>query len=450
MAGSTGFLTERFRERPDRPAVVAPYARCAFGELIGLVGRWSSEIERRDVAPGTIVGLVGDFSPNSIALFLALADRGVVIVPQRSDSRVGRDQGDAVAQVEARFHVDHADEVAFERTGRAASHPLYDELRERGNPGLLQFSSGTAGEPKAALHDLSLLLDKFRRRRPARSTLAFMPFDHLGGLNTMLHALSNSATLVSAGDRSPGTVCRLIEEHGVELLPATPTFLNLLLLGGGHRRHDLSSLRVISYGAEPMPAATLTRLRQAFPAVKLQQTYGMVELGVMRTKSRSDGSLWVRIGGEGVQTRVVDGMLQVRARSLLVGYLNAPTPMTADGWFQTGDMVEADGDDLRFLGRDSDLINVGGEKVYPVEVEGVIESLPAVAEATVYGEPNGLVGQIVCATVRPADEVDASGLAREVKRFCRERLERHKVPVKVRVGDEPQLGSRYKKQRRPR
>jgi long-chain acyl-CoA synthetase len=115
----------------------------------------------------------------------------------------------------------------------------------------------------------------------------------------------------------------------------------------------------------------------------------------------------------------------------------------------TGDVVEQDGEYLRFLGRDSDLINVGGEKVYPAEVEGVIESMEDVAEAIVYGEPNGLVGNVVCATVKPvAPPLDGAQLAVQVKRFCRERLERFKVPVKVRIADEHQFGSRYKKQRR--
>jgi long-chain acyl-CoA synthetase len=445
----TDFLTERFAERSSATAVIAPAARCTFGELVELVGHWAQELDREEIRPGTVVGLEGDFSPSSIALFFALADRGVVIVPQRDAGRIGRDDRYAVAQVEACFRLDHADDVCFERTGRVASHALYGELAERRHPGLVQFSSGTSGEPKAAVHDLTLLLEKFEVRRPARSTLAFLLFDHLGGLNTMLHCLSTCATLVSPGERSPETICRLIDEHRVELLPATPTFLNLLLLSRAHRRYDLSSLRVISYGAEPMPAATLTRLGEAFPDVKLHQTYGMIELGALRTKSRDDGSLWVKVGGEGFQTRVADGRLEVHARSMLLGYLNAPTPITADGWFATGDLVEEDGEYLLFLGRESDLINVGGEKVYPAEVEGVIESMDGIAEATVYGEPNGLVGQIVCARVTTRQVAARDELARRVRRFCRERLERFKVPVKVEVVVADGVGDRVKKLRRP-
>ncbi len=443
----TGFLVQRFEEQPDRPAVIAPVSRCTFGELVGLIEDWSAELRRQDVRPGAVVSLEGEFSPTSIALLFALVDHGAIVVPHDKSSRVDRKRRDALAQVELSYSLDPTDEARLARTGRAASHELYDELRRRGHSGLVQFTSGTSGEPKAAVHDSTLVLEKFKARRAPHTTLAFLLFGHLGGPHTMLHALSSGGTLVTTDDRSADTVCRLVEEHAVELLPATPTFFNLLLLSGAHRRYDMSSVRVISYGGEPMPTTTLTRLRAAFPDVKLQQTYGMIEWGAPRTKSREDGSLWVKIGGEGFETRVVDGMLEVRARSMLLGYLNAPTPLTDDGWFKTGDAVEQDGDFLRFLGRASDLINVGGEKVYPAEVEEVIESMEGVAEAVVHGEANGIVGQIVCARVTPATD-GAEDLARQVKQFCRKRLERFKVPVKVEVvGGEP-TGDRVKKSRR--
>jgi acyl-coenzyme A synthetase/AMP-(fatty) acid ligase len=444
------FLIERFGEEGDGLAVVAPAARCSFGELAELVRRWTAELERRRIGVGSVVGLEGEFAPNAVALFLALAGRGAIVAPQSSASRVERERKDELAEVTDYAYVDAADGVRFEPTGRLVTHRLYDELIERRHPGLVLFSSGTAGEPKAAVHDFTLLLEKFRVRRPPLTTLSFLLFDHWGGLNTLLHALSNGATVVTVRDRSPETVCRTIEEHSVQLLPATPTFLNLLLLSGAHREHDLSSLRVISYGAEPMPEAVLERLAEAFPDVALRQTYGMIEIGVLRSKARGDGSLWVKLGGEGYETRVVDGRLQVKARATILGYLNAPLPVTPDGWFVTGDLVLQDGDWLRVLGRESDLINVGGEKVVPSEVEGVVESLAEVAAATVHGEPNPLVGEIVCARVVAAGELGGDELVAAVKRHCRERLERFKVPVKVEVVEELAHTDRLKRERLPR
>jgi long-chain acyl-CoA synthetase len=440
------FLIDRFAEKPDDPAVISPYGRCTYGELAGLCRHWGGELASEGIAPGTVVGLAGDFSPNAIALFLALLERGAIAAPRRHSSRLD-DGRNRIAQLEAIFRVGENDEVCFERTAAKASHELYVELRRRGHPGLLLFSSGTSGEPKAGLHDATHLIERFRTPRRAYATLTFLLFDHAGGINTMLLALSSGGAIVSTDDRSPDAVCALIERERIELLPTTPTFLNLLLLSGAHRRHDLSSLRVIGYGAEPMPQATLDRLRTAFPEIKLQQTYGSLEIWGPRAQAREDGSLWVKVGGEGYETRVVDSVLQIRTDTTIMGYLNAPTPITSDGWYVTGDMVLQDGEYLRFLGRDSDLINVGGEKVYPTEVEGVIESMDDVVEATAYGEPNGLLGQIVCARVTVRESNDRDELARQVRRVCRERLERFKVPVKVEVIDGRPPGERIKKAR---
>ena len=320
-------------------------------------------------------------------------------------------------------------------------------LRERKHPGLVLFSSGTSGDPKAAVHDFTFLLDKFRVRRKALNTLNFLLFDHWGGLNTLLHTLSNNGVTVTVRDRSPESVCRLIQEFRVELLPATPTFLNLMLISGAYKNYDLSSLKVITYGAEPMPQSTLDRLAEVFPNVVLQQTYGLIEVGVLRSKSRENGSLWVKLGGEGFQTRVVDGMLQIKTASTILGYLNAPSPITADGWFMTGDAVEQDGEYFRILGRKSEIINVGGEKVYPVEVESVIQGMENVLEVTVHGEKNPLLGNIVCAKVRLVEPQDPQQFTESLKRFCQGRLERFKVPVKVTVLDQQHFGDRFKKAR---
>ena len=441
------FILERLRADPDRDAIVWCHERFSNGDIAARVMHWQRELDLRGVAAGATVGLEGDFSPNSVALLLALVHKNCIIIPQSNTSRTDRERKDEIAQVEHYFRSDEADHVVYEKTGRAASHEFYRTLRERGHPGLLLFSSGTSGEPKAAVHDFVYLLEKFRARRSAMTTLNFLLFDHWGGLNTLLHTLSNSGLTVTVRDRSPESVCRLIEEFSVDLLPATPTFLNLMLISGAYRNFDHSSLKVISYGAEPMPQTTLDRLKQVFPAIILQQTYGLIEVGVLRSKSKENGSLWVRIGGEGFETRVVDGMLQIKTKSTILGYLNAPSPITDDGWFMTGDAVEQDGEYFRILGRKSEIINVGGEKVYPVEVESVIQTMNNVLEVTVYGEKNPLIGNLVCAKVRLAQPADSQEFSAALKSYCAARLDRFKVPVKVVIMDQQHFGDRFKKTR---
>jgi acyl-CoA synthetase (AMP-forming)/AMP-acid ligase II len=128
--------------------------------------------------------------------------------------------------------------------------------------------------------------------------------------------------------------------------------------------------------------------------------------------------------------------------------LNAPAPFDADGWFNTGDKVEQDGEYLRILGRESDWINVGGAKVYPAEVENVLLELPSVLDVTVYGERHPLTGQIVAARLLLAAPEDLSELKRRLRAHCRARLEPYKIPVKVTVTEQPDHNARFKKQRR--
>ena len=227
---------------------------------------------------------------------------------------------------------------------------------------MVLFTSGTSGKPKAAVHDFVNLLEKFKTRKKSFRTLNFLLFDHWGGLNTMFHTLSNGGAVLALKDRRPQTVCAFIEKHKIELLPASPTFLNLLLISEEYRKSDLSSLKLITYGTEPMPLSTLEKLVKIFPEVKFQQTYGLIELGVLRSKSKSDNSLWIKIGGEGYQTRISDGLLEIKAESAMLGYLNAESPFTEDGWFRTGDKVEVDGDYIKILGRKSEIINVVEKK----------------------------------------------------------------------------------------
>ena len=147
--------------------------------------------------------------------------------------------------------------------------------------------------------------------------------------------------------------------------------------------------------------------------------------------------------------RVVDGLVQIKAESAMLGYLNAPSPFTADGWLVTGDMVEVDGEYFRILGRQSDVVNVGGEKVLPAEVEEVILEVPGVADAAVYGEKNALLGQIVCARLWAAPAGDRAALPARVLAHCKERLAPYKVPFKIKVveGERPST-DRQKKTRR--
>jgi acyl-CoA synthetase (AMP-forming)/AMP-acid ligase II len=157
--------------------------------------------------------------------------------------------------------------------------------------------------------------------------------------------------------------------------------------------------------------------------------------------------LWVKLGGEGYQTRVEDGILHIKSDSAMLGYLNAISPFTSDGWFITGDAVEVNGEFFRILGRKSEIINVGGEKVFPQEVENVILQIKGVIDVIVYGESNPLTGKIVCAKLKYEGDKLKSDISRDVKSYCRKNLESFKVPVKIEIVDITFESDRFKKSR---
>src|SRR5882724_10114949 len=425
------FLLEVFREKAESEAVIWRDQSFAYGKLLDWTNHWRGYLRENRIAAGTVTAIEAEFSPNAIALMLALIESGCIAVPLTSSVAAKKAEFMAIAGVEALLELDARDEARLTRFERPPTHEILQRLRERGHPGLILFSSGSTGQSKAAVHDIVGMLGKFKVRRHARRAITFLLYDHIGGFNTMLYQLSNAGCIVTVQDRDPDTVLRTIERHKVELLPTSPTFINLILLSEPHRRYDLSSLKIVSYGTEPMPESTLRRFHSVLPHIELQQTYGLSEVGILRSKSRSSDSLWVKLGGEGFQTRVVDGILQIKAESAMLGYLNAPSPFTADGYFITGDRVEIDGDNMRFLGRDSELINVGVQKVFPAEVETVLLECEEVEEAVVYGQRHPIIGHIVCADVQLRNGLDETEARRSIKRFCAGRLDAFKVPVKI-------------------
>jgi len=253
--------------------------------------------------------------------------------------------------------------------------------------------------------------------------------------------------VITVDDRSPETVCKAIQDYCVELLPTSPTFINLILVSEAYEKYDMSSLKTVTYGTEVMPESTLERFHGLFPDTRLLQTYGLSEVGILRSKSKSSDSLWVKVGGEGFETRVVDGLLEIKAKSAMLGYLNAPNPFTEDGWFMTGDAVEVDGEYIKILGRKSEIINVGGEKVYPAEVESVVQMMDGVEEVVVNSEPNPLTGNIVVARVKLSTDECLAEFRKRMRTFCAGKLSRFMIPQKVVIVDAELHGDRFKKMR---
>lgn len=443
------WLFEIFDRKPECVFMIHEDSPVSYSWLLENVRQCSAQLDEQGLKAGTIVALRGDYSPRIVAALLALVDRGAIVVPLSPAAAAQEACFLDTAEVQAvwSFPPDAGGEVMLEKRAVTPSHPLFAELNQRDHPGLVLFSSGSTGKSKAALHDFSRLLDKFKTPRRGMVTLTFLMIDHIGGINTLFHVLSNAGTVVVSPSRDPHVVCATIAAQKVELLPTSPTFLNLLVLSEAYNHYDLSSLKLITYGTEMMPKRTLEKISELLPHVTLQQTYGLSEVGILRSKSERPDSLWVRVGGEGYETKMEDGTLWIKAHCAMLGYLNAPSPFDAEGWLNTGDLVEVKGEYIRFLGRATEIINVGGQKVHPAEVENVLMEIPNVRDVTVSSAPNAITGNIVVARFNLIEPEDFTAFKKRVREFCRGRLDRFKIPARMEIVQNDQFSGRFKKMR---
>jgi acyl-coenzyme A synthetase/AMP-(fatty) acid ligase len=415
-----------------KPALVGAWGVCSYAQLGRLVDEAARALAGLRLPGPAAVAVVGGHGPAATAWLLALETAGHFAVPLAGNPA---EHPARLAQVNAQWVVT-TDGIAWNllpRIDEASAHPLFAALRDRKAAGLVLFSSGTSGAPKAMVQDLSALLATYEERHAnGLPVLALLGFDHIGGLNTLFGCLAAGAPLVVPAANSPAVVAEAIARHRVAVLPASPTFLNLLLVSGAATAHDLSSLRVITYGTEPMPESLLARLKSAFPRVRFIQTFGTSETGITRTESPEAGSTFLRFEDPNLEWKVIDNELWLRSRTQIAGYLNASNErFTADGWFRTGDKVEqGPNGTIRVLGRMGEMINVGGEKLMPAEVESVVLGIPGVADCRVRGEANALTGQTVVVDV-VTSLADQEALRSAIRSACREHLARHKTPTRV-------------------
>jgi long-chain acyl-CoA synthetase len=420
-----------------------------YAELLDEVDRWRSRFDRLNVEPGSVIGVRADYSLSAVAALLSLFARGAITALIPRDHNADDYLVDARAAALLELNVEGNYE--WNSVPSPTSHPLLDQLRARGEGGVIIFTSGTTGRPKAALQSLDRFLYKFRRAGRRFRTLAFLLFDHVAGLDTLFYTFASGGTLILARRRDPRSILELIESHQVEVLPTSPSFLRFLCVAKDEREYNLSSLKIITYGSEPMDPSTLARLNARFPNIQLSQKYGTTETGSPRSISRGNDSLWLKIMRDGVEIKVVDGLLWIRSEGAMLGYLNAPSPVDEYGWYCTGDLVELDGEWIKFRGRAADTISVGGQKVAPAEVEQVILELPFVRDALVSGEPHALLGQVVAARVALTAVAPAPREAvKRIRLHCRERLVAYKAPIEIDIVAEGFANDRQKIERKRR
>ena len=440
------FILEKFKSFNSKNAIVFEDRIYTYEEFVKQIKDYKDILDKHNISSKVVV-ILGDYSFYNLALFFALYENKNIIVPITSNIKKVQDDFIKESFCEIIITTDERN-LLIQDLKTTSSHNMIDNLREKNSSGLILFSSGSTGKPKAMIHNLDTLIDSFKdKKEKSMNMLVFLMFDHIGGLNTVFNALCMGACLIIPKIKDAKTICELIEKYKIMVLPSSPTFLNLILISEEYKNYDLSSLRMITYGTETMPQSLLLKLKEVFPKVKFLQTFGTSETGISTTSSKSSNSLFMKLEDINGEYKIVENELWLRSKTQVLGYLNASMDsFTSDGWFKTGDLVEVDGEYIKIIGRAKEVINVGGQKVLPAEVESIILEMEEISDCMVYGEKNAITGQTVVCDVVLNKKIE--NIKKRVRVFCKDRLDAYKIPTKVNVVDKTNFSDRFKKIRR--
>lgn len=445
------------RRWPERRALVWPGGALTHAELHALAGAFTATLAARGVGPGTRVAIaIPNRWPFPVAL-LAGWKLGATVVPldallKREERREILADLSPVVLVEER--------AVTEAVARPAAGPAPGRVpveHDGEHPALILYTSGSTGRPKGAVMSHAALAagneswaGPVMALTPEDVVLAALPFSHSFGLHgALLAPLLAGAASVPIERFVPDAVVEAIDRHRVTVFPGVATMFRRVLDSPGLARANLGSLRIAVSGAAPCPWELVEEWRSR-TGVRIVRGYGMTELfrplsylaGDQRESHAAVGR-----AVPGVEVRIVDddgrplpagqvGELWIKSPAAMQGYLNAPEEtrevLTVDGWFRTGDLARVAADGLvEIAGRKRERILRGGYSVFPQEVEAVLLSHPAVAEAAVIGVPHPELGEEVAAFV--ALRPNAGAKPDELVDYCRERLAGFKYPRRVTI-----------------
>lgn len=441
------WLSDKFTKYPERIAIIHNHKLFTYLDLETKINWYHHYLDSNGIAPGKSVLLISNFSFDAIALLLSLAQRGHIITPAETNSAI--DIKKLAQESYSDFIIQFNEEVpVVSSVNKNGHHVLIENLRAKNKSGLILFSSGTTGKPKVMLHDFTELIESYKNDKvKAINSLILLGFDHIGGIDSLLRLLSVNATITLVNQHNPFDICALIEKYKIDVLPATPTFLNLIVISEAYKQYDLTSLKIIGFGAEIMPESLLSKIRQIFPLVHLQQKFGTTETNAIKIFNKPGDEQYFKITDKNVVYKVVNNELWIKSKNNIVGFLNIENNQFQDGYINTGDLVDMREDGyIRILGRKKEVINIGGEKVLPSEVENVLMAFHAIADCKVYGMPHLITGSIVVADIVLKDKMQET-VKSDIRLFCKSKLPNYKIPVKINIVEKIALSDRNKKVR---
>jgi long-chain acyl-CoA synthetase len=415
---------------PQGEALVCGDQRVTYAEYVSFVSSSSEDLINRGVKGGRVATLLPNSIETCVAMFGVLAS-GAQLVPlnplytKREVDEILADASPAALLTRIEL-----------KSGKALSLPDPDDLA------LLQYTGGTTGKAKGVNLTHRAIATNVAQREGLLPTapdseriLCVMPLFHSYAMAMGLFLAANCrGTLVIVDRYRPETVLQLVEKEKITIFPGSPTLFTSLMAHADFARTDWSSVHTCYSGSAALPEETLKRWERAVGA-PIYEGYGQTEAGPVLTFNTAQKK---RTGSVGIplpetEIRVLDGEVLARGPQMMQGYRNRPQETAEalrDGWLHTGDIGEIDSDGYLYIrDRKKDMVIVGGYNVYPREVEEVLISHPAVAEAAVVGGPDAYRGECLHGYVSLRTIIGKDALLE----YCKERLAHYKIPTTLEI-----------------
>jgi len=461
------------RETPESVAVSDAGSVWSYQRLSDEAAGLSEIFAARGLGRGDVVAWFGGPCPSFVAVLFAAWRRGAIYMglnPRYTPFELS----ELIARAEPKLIVYSAcdpPEPLFEALGRESDQVIGFEAKGGGganrapaplagsDAALLVYTTGSTGRPKGALlgHGaLSIVSDvqAARVHPPKGRILNALPSNHIGSIvNVTTSTLWNGGEVICAPQFSPDAVATMIARRRAQMWTGVPAMFQLCLDHTAFADADLSSLELVLSGGARMPPKTFDALQAR--GVRVRGMYGQTEMtgslcytdddaapqAITDTIGKPDPHFEVRLCPPGAEPGdYAEGEIQVRGELMMLGYRNDPastaSAFTADGWLRSGDLAvrTADGD-FRLVGRLKEIINTGGYKVLPREIEETLAEHPQVAQAAVVSRPDPVFGEAIVAFVTSSG-VTSSGatgdLETELALWCKARLANYKRPRLIR------------------
>jgi len=490
---TTDFLDIATSIYPDNVAIIFEDKRYTFAQLNQRVNKLANALSRLGLNQGDRIAILQVNCNQCVEAYFAASKLGAIYLPlsyrakgdeltymlNNAEARVllvGERYTDLVTAIRPRLETvqtcisiekEHDGMVYYRDTLQSAPDEEIVTEVDEDDTTILMYTAGTTGFPKGVMlnHNsfVRYVLEHVTPSEPGSQerNILSVPLYHVAGIQAMMAAVYGGRTMVMERQFDPKEWMELVAQERATRAMMVPTMLKMLIDHPEFGKYDLSSLKIITYGAAPMPLPLIRRALEVFPGVSFINAFGQTETAATVTMLGPEDHVITGTGAErekklkrlssigrpiaGVEMKIVDeagkelpvgevGEIVARGPRVMSGYWKdqKKTAQTIDkeGWVHTGDLGYVDEEGYFFLaGRATDVIIRGGENISPDEIEVVLQEHPKVEEVAVIGVPDEEWGEVPWAVIVVGEGQTAT--PEEIIEFCRDRMASFKRPRSV-------------------